>query len=57
MLCPSVHGRNVPIRDLCTAANSILFKRRVGDGERARRNDQAERLRGLEIEDQLVTAG
>jgi hypothetical protein len=44
----------VPIGDICSAANRTLFDHLVGAREQGRRHLKTKRLRGFEIDDQLV---
>src|SRR5262249_37513029 len=48
------HVRFGLIADSCTAAKGSLFDHLVGTGEQRRRNCEAKRLGGLEIDYQLV---
>jgi hypothetical protein len=45
--------RDVPITDICSAANCSLFDYLVGGGEQGRRHGEAQRLRGDEIDDKI----
>ena len=45
--------RFVPKADSCSAANLRLFDHLVGSGEHGRRELEAERFGGLQIDDQL----
>jgi hypothetical protein len=44
----------VPQADICTAAKKPLFDHLVSAGDERRRHFEAERLRGLEVNHQLV---
>jgi hypothetical protein len=41
-------------KDICSAAKQPLFDDLIGDGEQRRRNNEAKRLGGLEVENERV---
>jgi hypothetical protein len=51
------HGRFVPTADSCAAAKPPLFNDLAGAREEEWRHRKAERLGGLEVEDQLEFRG
>src|SRR4029450_11236477 len=53
----SRHVRFVPSRDSCIATITCLFDHLVGAAKERLRNSEAERLRGLQVNEQLDFSG